>query len=199
MKISSLFLTAVALTSTSHAAIVASGLRDLVITADLTGLYLDIDGGGPVAEETVGWDINPFFGGEGIASSPSFHPVATTILLDAPVLNLTFGLAVDASSIFASTHPGGFSGSATHVGNGVGQFASSGEGYIGFQFTANNSAVPLYGWMRVELSNTGSTGLIREWAYENSGSAITVGTVPEPSVIASLLLGAAAFCYRRRR
>ena len=53
--------------------------------------------------------------------------------------------------------------------------------------------------MRVQLSNTGSTGLIREWAFEDSGAAITVGAVPEPSVIASLVLGMAAFCYRRRR
>lgn len=53
--------------------------------------------------------------------------------------------------------------------------------------------------MRVELSNTGSPGLIREWAYDDQGAAITVGAVPEPSVIASLALGVAAFCYRRRR
>ena len=199
MKIPSLILTTVALASTSHAAIVASGLRDIVITSDFSGLYLDIDGGGAVAENTVGWDINPFFGGEGIAFSPSFHPMATTIALDAPVLNLTFGQTVDGSGVFASTYPGGFSGSDTHVGNGGGQFASGGEGYIGFQFTANNNSGTFHGWMRVELSNTGSTGLIREWAYEDSGAAITVGAVPEPSVIGSLVLGAVAFCYRRKR
>lgn len=199
MKIPSLILSTVALASTSHAAIVASGLRDIVITSDFTGLYLDIDGGGPVAEEATGWDLNAFFGGEGLASNSSFHPVTATLTLDAPALNLTSGQTVSASSVFASTHPGGSSGSATHVGNGLGQFTSGSEGFIGFQFTANNSSVPFYGWMRVALSNMGSTGLIREWAYEDSGEAITVGAVPEPSFILSLLIGVSSFCHRRRR
>jgi hypothetical protein len=199
MKILHLILPIVALATNSHAAIVASGLQNITITSDFTGLYLDIDGGGAVAEEALGWDLNAFFGGEGIGNSPSFHPVAATVSLDAPILNLAFGQTVNASSIFASTYPGGFSSSDTHVGNGAGQFISGDEGYIGFQFTANNNAGPFYGWMRVELSNTGDTGLIREWAYENSGAAITVGAVPEPSTLCALLLGTAGFCYRRRR
>ena len=201
MKPLFLLIPIAALASTSHAAIVTSGLRDIVITATFTGVYLDLDGGGGglVAEEATGWDINPFFGGEGIANSPSFHPVAATLVLDAPVLNLTLGQTVNGASVFASTYPGGYSSSATHIGTNPGQFISGSEGYIGFNFTPNGGGGPLYGWMRVELSNTGSTGLIREWAYENSGAAITVGAVPEPSAALSLLAGMAAFCYRRRR
>jgi hypothetical protein len=60
----------------------------------------------------------------------------------------------------------------------------------------NTNAGPYYGWMRVVLENDGSTGLIRDWAYENSGAAITV---PEPA--SSTLLGvcAALLTVRRRR
>lgn len=185
--------------ATSHAAIISSGLRDIVITTDFTGIYLDIDGGGTVAEEAPGWDFNAFFGGEGIADSANFHPVTATVILDAPVLDLTAGQTVGGSSIFASTYTGGFSGSSDHVGNGVGQFASGSEGYIGFKFTTNSSAGPFYGWLRVMFSNTGSTGLIRDWAYENTGAAIAVAAVPEPTVLYSLVLGAVVFCYRRKR
>lgn len=183
----------------SQAAIVASGLRDLVITSDFAGIYLDIDGGGLVAEEATGWDLNAFFGGEGIANSPNFHPVAATVTLDSPILNLTPGTLVNGSNIFSSTYPGGYSSSDSHVGNSAGQFNSGSEGYIGFMFTTNDSSGPLYGWMRVGLSNTGNNGLIREWAYEDSGAGIAVGAVPEPSVICSLIAGVVMFCPRRRR
>ncbi len=191
-----------AATSSSHAAVIASGLRDIVITSDFEGIYLDLDAGTTVAAETVGWDINPFFGGEGIANSPSFHPVAATVDLDVPVLNLTFGQTVDGSSVFAGTYPGGYSSSATHVGNSPGQFVSGSEGYIGFSFTTNVSSGPNFGWMRVVLANDGSTGLIRDWAYEDSGLGISVGSVtavPEPTVLALGLLCAAGFALRRRR
>lgn len=50
--------------------------------------------------------------------------------------------------------------------------------------------------MRVVLSETGTTGLIRDWAYDNSGSEINISAVPEifhatlPLIcIGSLLVG----------
>jgi hypothetical protein len=192
-----LFLTA--LIGTSQAAIIYSGTQNIIIPTTFVGVYLDIDGGGTVAEEGAGWDVNPFFGGEGVASSPSFQAVTTTIVLDAPIMNLSAGQSISAASTFASTHPGGFSASETHVGNSAGQFPSGVEGYIGFKFTTNSSAGPYYGWMRVVLSNTASTGLVKDWAYENSGASILVAAVPEPSVFAVLLIGGAGFCFRRRR
>ncbi|MES2923538.1 MAG: hypothetical protein V4819_18425 [Verrucomicrobiota bacterium] len=203
MKIISLLVPLSLLVAQSHAAVIYSGLKDFIITTNFDGIYLDVDAGNLVAIDTVGWDINPFFGGEGIANSPSFHPVAATVALDAPVLNLTSGQTVDGSSLFASTYPGGYSSSAIHVGNSAGQFVSGSEGYIGFSITTNDSLGPYFGWMRVVLANNGSTGLIRDWAYEDSGLGITTGTatsaIPEPTVLTLGLVCAAGFTLRRRR
>lgn len=179
----------------SSAAIISSGLRDIVITTNFEGVYLDVDAGATVAAETVGWDINPFFGGEAIATSPAFQAARTTIALDAPILRLTGGQTVDSSLNFLT----GYAGSETHVGSGGNQFASGSEGYISFRFTTNANSGPYYGWMRFVLSNNGSSGLIRDWAYENTGSAITVGAVPEPSALCTILLSAVGLCLRRKR
>ena len=190
-----LVLGTVTAAGTSHAAIIASGLQDIVITTNFDGVYLDLDASTVVAPETAGWDINPFFGGEGIATSPAFQAARTTIAVDAPILCLTPGATVGPALNFLT----GYAGSESHVGNGAGQFGSGSTGYIGFKFFTNENAGPCYGWMKVVLANDGTTGLIREWAYDDSGSSITIGLVPEPSSIASLLLGAAVFGYRRRR
>ncbi len=187
-------------TALSNAAVIASGLRDITITSDFDGVYLDVDAGTAGSTETVGWDINLFFGGEAVGTSPAFQAARTTIALDAPILSLPTGQTVDGTLNFLT----GYAGSETHVGNGAGQFASGSEGYIGFSFTTNDSSGPYYGWMKLVLANDGSTGLIREWAYENTGAAITVGStsaapVPEPAVIYPVLLGVIGLCLRRGR
>lgn len=186
---------ALALAATSHAAIVASGIRDLVITNTFEGIYLDVDAGTLVPMEGTGWDLNPFFGGEGVANSPSFEPVRATVDVNSPILSLSSGQTVSGASTFAIGH----AGSASHVGNGLAQFVSGSEGLFGFKFVTNASDGPYFGWMRVTFSNTNAPGMIHEWAYENSGSAISVGAVPEPTVLVSMLVGAAGFCLRRRK
>lgn len=189
-------LLTLAFTSSVPAAVITSGLRDIVITNNLDGVYLDVDAGTSSSLETVGWDINPFFGGEAVANSPAFQPARTTIVLDAPILRLGPGQVVDGTLNYLS----GYGGSETQVGNGVGQFANGVEGYIGFRFTTNASVGPYFGWMRVVLSNDGSTGLIRDWAYENTGSSITIpNAVPEPSAFCVMALGAFSLCLRRTR
>ena len=189
-----ILLATLGITAVSQAAIVTSGLRDIVVSNTFGGIYLDVDAGTTSSSETVGWDINPFFGGEGVASSPAFHPVTATVVFDAPILNLGFGTAVDSSSTFGS----GSTGSDSHIGNSPNQFVSGSEGYVGFQFLPNGGSTPLYGWMKLVLSNTSSPGLIREWAYEDSGAPIAVGAVPEPST-AILILLTSASCFLRRR
>ncbi|MFD0895741.1 PEP-CTERM sorting domain-containing protein [Luteolibacter ambystomatis] len=179
----------------SQAAVVYSGLQNITVTTTFDGVYLDVDAGTTSGTETTGWDINPFFGGEGVANSPDFQPARTTIALDAPILNIAPGSTVDGTLNFLT----GFGGSDSHTGNGVGQFASGTEGYIGFKLTPNDDSGTFYGWMRVVFSNDGSTGVIRDWAYETSGSGITVGAVPEPSAFALLGLGAAGLLRRKRK
>ena len=184
-----------AMTGASHAAIISSGLQDIVIPTTFVGVYLNVDAGITVAEEGSGWDINLFFGGEGIANSPSFEPVRMTVSVDSAVVNLALGQTVGGSSIYASS----YAGSDSHIGAGGTQFISGNEGYIGFKLTTDSSEGPFYGWMRVVLANDGTTGLIRDWAYDNSGAPITVGAVPEPSAITLTAACAAGFAMRRRR
>jgi hypothetical protein len=198
MKILSLILPLVAMATTSHAAVIYSGLKDFTITSNYDGIYLDVDAGSLVGINAIGWDINPFFGGEGIANSPAFQPVRTASALYAPVVNLTVGQTVGPTSMFGS----GFNGSGdpvSHVGGGVGQFATGAEGYLGFSLTTNASAGPYYGWMRVVLSNTGTSGLIRDWAYDDSGAPITISAVPEVSYATLPLICVASLALRRSR
>ena len=184
--------------ASSHAAIIYSGLKDFSISTSYDGVYLDVDGGNLVGIDAAGWDINPFFGGEGIANSPAFQPVRTSAALYAPVVSLAPGETVGATSVFGS----GFNGSGdpvSHVGTGIGQFASGIEAYLGFKLITNESAGPYYGWMRVVFSNTGAAGLIRDWAYDNSGDSITISAVPEVSYATLPLICAGSLILRRRR
>lgn len=176
----------------TQAAIVYSGLKDFVITNDFSDLYLDVDAGTLVGAEAPGWDINFFFGGEGIGNSPAFQPVRISTAPDSKLVNLAPGATVGPSSVFGT----GFNGSLTHVGNSPGKFNSGVEGYLGFRFTTNASAGPYYGWMRVVLSNTGSTGLIRDWAYDDTGSLVVI---PEVSYATLPLICAGSMLLRRRR
>jgi len=195
MKTLHLVFPVAALATTSHGAIIASGLQDIIIPTTFVGVYLDVDAGVPVAEEAAGWDINAFFGGEGVGNSPAFQPVRMTVDVDSAIVNLALGQTVDGSNTYAAT----YAGSDSHIGTGPGQFESGVEGYIGFKLTTNADAGPYYGWMRVVLADNGSTGLIRDWAYEDSGAAITVGAIPEASVLGLLVLSATGCCFRRRR
>lgn len=80
------------------------------------------------------------------------------------------------------------------------------DNYVAFRFTSAdvNGGAPVYGWARIELpalENAEGNMKLVGWAYENTGAAIAVGAIPEPSGLALLALGAAgttAF-HRRRR
>ncbi len=198
MKIIPILLSLSMLVAHSHAAIIYSGLRDFDITTTYDGIYLDVDAGTLVGIDEAGWDINPFFGGEGIANSAAFQPVRTSSALYAPVVNLSAGQKVGPTSMFGS----GFNGSGepvSHIGSLPGQFVSGTEGYIGFKLTTNASAGPYYGYMRVVLSNTGAPGMIRDWTYETSGSEITISAVPEISYSTLPLICAGSMLMMRRR
>jgi autotransporter-associated beta strand protein len=164
--------------------VIYSNLKDISIPANFDGVYLDVDSGNWNTDANApqsGWDINPFFGGSVLWNSPGFQPVRSGTGATDAVLNLAAGTMVDGGSTFSTfvqgpggQNPGGpgYGSSEAHLGGSPGQFVAGSEGYFGFRMTGGN-----YGWMRVVLTDNAGGALIKEWAYDNSGSAIGVGNI----------------------
>ena len=161
---------ALRLAAPAPAATIYSNLQDIAIPLNLTGVYLDVDGGTTNTQEFVGWDINPFFGGVGVAGSPAFQPARIGAGNLDTIVRLAVGATVDVSRLFST----GYGGSQTHLGT---QFTSGQEGYLGFKFTKNNATGPFYGWMRVVFTGNTAGAVIKDWAYDDGGSAIVTGRV----------------------
>lgn len=184
--------------SVSHAAIIYSGVQNIAIPTTFDGVYLNMDNGSTSTNPITGWDINPFFGGYGVANSASFQPVRVGTGIEDALLNLDAGAYIGSTSVFAS----GDGGSATHTGTDPGQFALGTPGYIGFRFLKDNTSGPYYGWMRVTFTANTTGGLIHSWAYDDSGGSILAGallTVPEPGRASLVALGFVGMLLRRRR
>ena len=81
-------------------------------------------------------------------------------------------------------------------------FTPEESGYLGFRFDHNeNGTKDRYGWAKVVFrsGNTSYQINILEWAYEDSGSSIFVGQIPEPAAASLLLLALGASGLRRLR
>lgn len=184
----------------ANAAIIYSGLQNIAIPTTFDGVYINIDNAATSSTTITGWDINPFFGGAGIANSAAFQPARTGTANDDPVLNFAAGDLISSTLNFSS----GFGGSGdpvSYLGNSPGQFAVGQEGYLGFRFTTDSSDGPYFGWMRVLFTADSPGGMIKDWSYDNTGAAITIpaAATPEPSRGLLLLLGCLTACFRRRR
>ncbi|MFN0079451.1 MAG: PEP-CTERM sorting domain-containing protein [Prosthecobacter sp.] len=177
------------------AAVIYSGLQNIALPTDFDGVYLDIDTGAFSTSTITGWDINPFFGGSAIGNSADFQPARTGLNNDDPIVRLSYGALVNAD-LFYSTGEGGSGDPVSHLGSGSNQFDPGVEGYLGFKFTTNAAAGPYYGWMRVVLTNNTSGGLIKDWAYDDTGAPIHT---PEPGRAILLLLGMLGLVTQRRR
>jgi hypothetical protein len=193
-----LLLLASALPS-ARASLIYSGIQNVPIPLTFDGVFLRLDTGAtsltaPADFSTAPW-INPFFGGVGIANGLLLRPIVTGA---DQVLNLAPGTAVDANGNFV----GGASGSSTHVGLGLGQFALETPGYLGVAFQTSVGGPEFYGWIQLSLDND-APGRIIDWAYDNvSGTPVRVGatSVPEPgTALAGLAVGLLALARRTRR
>lgn len=182
----------------ANAAVIYSGVQNIAIPTTFDGVYLDIDTGTTSTSVITGWDINPFFGGFALGNSAAFQPVRTGTGNSDTILNLAYGTLVDSLLNYAT----GEAGSSDHIGGGANQFTDGSSGYLGFKFTDNSNAGPFFGWMRLTLTANTSGATIHEWAYDNTGSGLLVGSlaaVPEPSRAMLLLLGLISMLIRRRR
>lgn len=227
-----------ALLGSVQAAITYSGVQDIAIPATFDGVYLDIisaseasplppggdqdPGGGSYTisynEPASGnWDVNFFFGGIGLAHSPTFNPYRSDEAdIFSPIHNLGLNTVID-GGVATAPSPGspplpaggsspllaagyGGSGSAdgspstNHLGSNTFQFASGTEGYLAF--VLEDGGTTYNGWMRVTLTDDGTPGVIHDWAYDTE--AISVGAIPEPGSTLLLLVGSALLLHRRR-
>jgi hypothetical protein len=193
------FTLAFAIQHSANSAVVYSGLQNIPIPTTFDGFYLNLDNATTSTSTILGWDINPFFGGVGLANSPSFQPARIGTDNSDPVIRIYSGDLVSNALNFSS----GFGGSGDplpHLGAGANQFTSGQEGYLGFRWTSDSASGPYYGWMRVTFTNNTSGGFVHDWAYEDTGAPITVGlAIPEPSRIVLTTLALFTLCLRRRR
>lgn len=144
------------MTIPAAADVIYSNNLNTTIPLDFTGVTINIGSG----------SLNPFFGGVGVANNANLQPFRTgTGGLDT-ILNFTFGDTIDSSDLYLSSGAGG---SQTHVGT---TFTAGTEGYVGFKLNGTD-----YGWMRVIFTNNTGGAVVKDWAYEDSGAAISVGGI----------------------
>jgi len=88
---------------------------------------------------------------------------------------------------------------STRFGNFLGA-----KGYIGVRF--DNGQGLRYGWIQFEGAGDASSGLVIDWAYDDTGAPMHCGTtsggepvIPEPSGLALLATGAAGLAALRKK
>jgi hypothetical protein len=179
------------------AAVVVAFNTPIPIPATFEGVYINLaTGANAITTAAVpGWDIGPW-GTSTLnlfwASTPanSFGGVTTNTTTYA---DLTVGSVISAASTFlVSAQP-----AATVA------YQASGTHILGFRFFNEATSAINYGYMTIQTTGpTGFPATITGWRFENSGAAITVAAVPEPSTTAMMVLGAmglGALQLRRRQ
>ena len=144
------------LTLPAVADVIYSNSLNTTIPLDFTGVTINVGSG----------SINPFFGGVGVANNVALQPFRDGTGGSDTILNFTAGDVINSSTATLAS-PGGFGGSTDHVG---GTFTAGTEGYVGFKLNGAN-----YGWMRVVFTNNTGGAVVKDWAYEDSGAAASIG------------------------
>lgn len=121
------------------------------------------------------------------------HPNAQTNGTGAIAEKIDSGEIIDASLTYTTTNYNTFNDGAS-TGWSLGD-----TGYYGYRF--QNGGTTNYGWAQFQFTGTPTYAEIRllAYGYEDSGSGIAAGAIPEPSVPVLLTGCAAAFAARRRR
>ena len=197
--------------SCANAAVVSFVDVDIPIPTTYAGVSLNLETG--VFENDLdgvaGGDVNFIFGGEWItndadegAVSPTWQPVRVGSGNSDTIANLGIGSIVGPAPLPPGLdYSTGYGGSVDHITPTPPtplRFESGVTGYIGFSMDVG-AASPVYGWMEVTLQDDNTPGTIHSWAYQDDGTPLAVGAIPEPSQSILVMMGVLATALRRRR
>lgn len=179
-------------------AVIYSGIKDAVIPANDTGIFVNPISGivsttVPADAESGTW-VNLFFGGTAIGTTVSIEPAIMSLATgngDGLIRRLYDADLIGTGLTYAS----GMNGSENHTGSSPGQFQANLPGYLGFRITMENGDTR-YGWLRLTVSDLGA-GVLHDWAFESDDEQPIV--VPEAGPFALLLISLFAATFRRSR
>ena len=180
--------------------------NEIPIPTTYAGVSVDLETGSSSNDLSGVSDgaVNLYFGGQSISNDAEaagttarFQPVRTGTGNTDAVSNMSPGTSVSAADLYSV----GYGNSTDHIP--AGGFTAGTPGYIGFSLVLPSNGELVYGWMKVTMTNDGTTpGVIHEWAYNDTPNApinVGEGAIPEPSGVLMLAAGLGGIALRRRR
>lgn len=201
-------IAATCITHDAGAQIIYSGIVNIDIPANLSGVYLNVVTGGTssLPSNLPGWDIN-LYGSSSLNTTrpPGFSTAGACVGSGTSYTNVPSLTLIDSTSTF----PPGLAGVLTSDGT---LNLNAQTNLIGIQFYNESASTWHYGWLRLSLGSTiTSPRTIVDYAYESSGGIITpfvggsaptgirAGEIPTPASFTLLAIPGLATLPRRRR
>jgi len=179
-------------TGAANAAVVHWADANLVIPANIDGLYINVETRvtGSAGSAVAGWDLNPYS-----ATSLTWFNATGTGMMRYPGATTGSAGNLAAGTVVGAT--GSYGSGAVTVGALPGNWVLNSVNTFGFRFVAADGLTHYgYGYFQIGSSISGADRMITDIFFEDvAATAITV--VPAPGAIA--LLGLAGLAGRRRR